>query len=46
MNDICNFLDIKVFQPQVRTKQRIQRPLNEVISNYDEVKHLDKEYNI
>ena len=46
MNDVCSFLDIKVFQPQVRTKQTIQRPLSEVISNYDEVKHLDKEYNI
>lgn len=41
VNKICDALEIDRFTPNIKSKKRINRPMSEVIYNYDEVKHLD-----
>jgi len=41
---VCNLVNVSVFTPKILTHIRITRPLSEVIENYEEVKHLDKQY--
>ena len=41
VNKACELLNIKPFTPLITSVKRIDKPLEEVIINYDEVKHLD-----
>ena len=42
MDKICDFLEIDRFVPAKPLNKQVKRPLSEVIINYEEVRHLDK----
>ena len=41
---VCDLANVGRFTPEIRTVLRIARPLSEVIENYEEIKHLDRDY--
>lgn len=45
-NKICDLINVSRFTPKVSTIIRIARPMCDVIENYEEIQHLDKEYEI
>ena len=43
VNKTCDYLDIKRFTPKIYSKKRIDRPMSEVLHNYEELKQYDHE---
>lgn len=41
VNKVCDLLEIERFTPIITSIKRVNRPLEDIIINYDEVKHLD-----